>query len=618
MNEDQLKSALIKAHDKGDKEAAMLFAGKIKEIRAQALQQPAQQPDRTLGQKIGGAFDVAATMATGAIAQPVSGIVGLANLAATGNPESAAARQQQVQNRLTFQPGEAGQEYLQNIGNAPIIKQAGEIAQGASEYAGRKTYDITGSPTAAAIASGLPEAAGFALGARASMPRQNTGMLTRGAVENGSLVQTPEAFDRSVGAAQVQDAAVRNSLAQELPAPINLTRGQSTRDFAQQQFEREVAKQPELGAPIRQRFLEQNNALLQNFDAFIDETGAQATDLRSTGLKVDKAIRDRAARDKSAIRQAYNIARQKGETADPVVMQPLADFLNQNRAGVSSAPILKTISDELEVQGVGSGKLQDGTLQIGEITLNQAEDLRKVINRFAKDNDPNDIRIASELKSIIDEQTKDAGGEFYQKSRKLRQGYGDNYERIGLIKNIIGNKRGSSDRSIAVEDVFSRSILNGSLDDVKQLRRILQTEGGNGKSAWNELQGATVGYVKEQATRSSVPDSSGNQIVSAAGLDRAIKTLDKTGKLEFVFGKKGANQMRLLNDVAKDVLTSPPGSVNTSNTASILLAALDMGVSSSLGVPAPLLSAVKILKDKVKDRSIKKRVDDALKGAETE
>ena len=581
---------------------------------AQPAQQPVQ-PERTIGDRLRGGAEVAATMATGAIAQPLSGLAGLATLARTQDPAQAAARQQQVEQRLTFQPGDVGQEYLQNIANAPIIKQAGEISQGAGEYAGRKTLDITGSPTAAAIAEGLLPAAGFALGARASQAPRGK-FATRAAVEDGALVPTQEAFDRSVGAAQVEAATVRNSLAQELPAPIKVTTGQATRDFAQQQFEREVAKQPELGDPIRQRYLEQNQALLQNFDEFIDATGAQSTDLRSTGLKVDKAIRDRAARDKAEIRKAYQIADRTGETAEPVQMQPLADYLNQNRAGRTSAPILKTLSDELEVREIGTGRLEDGTLQVGDITLKQAEELRKTINRFAKDNDPNDLRIAADLKKILDDQTADAGGEAYKRARQLRARFAQNYENIGIIKNIIGSKRGSSDRQIAVEDVFSKSILGGSLDDVRQLRRILQTEGANGKSAWNELQGATANYIREQATRSSVPDSFGNQIVSAAGLDRAIKNLDKSGKLDFVFGKKGANQMRLLNDVAKDILTAPPGSVNTSNTASVLLAALDMGTTAAVGVPAPILSAINMVKNNIKDRKIRAKVEQALKGDE--
>jgi histone H3/H4 len=124
------------------------------------------KPERSFGEKVGGAFDAAATMATGALAQPVAGLAGLARTITAGT-EAGAQRVEDLQQRLTYKPGEVGQEYLQGIAEAPIIKQIGETAAGASEYAGRKTFDITGSPIAASVARGLPEAAGVALGAYA-------------------------------------------------------------------------------------------------------------------------------------------------------------------------------------------------------------------------------------------------------------------------------------------------------------------------------------------------------------------------------------------------------------------------------------------------------------------
>ena len=51
MTEEQLKAALISAHNKGDKEAAQLFASKIKEMRAQ----PAQ-PERGFLGRVSDAF----------------------------------------------------------------------------------------------------------------------------------------------------------------------------------------------------------------------------------------------------------------------------------------------------------------------------------------------------------------------------------------------------------------------------------------------------------------------------------------------------------------------------------------------------------------------------------
>jgi hypothetical protein len=134
------------------------------EQAAQIFSQFKVSPQRSFGEKVGGAFDAAATVATGAIAQPVAGLVGVGNLIATGDPINAGQRVKQVQQNLTYQPGQVGQEYLQNIGEAPVLKQIGETAQGASDYAGRTTLDITGSPAAASIASALPEAAGAALG----------------------------------------------------------------------------------------------------------------------------------------------------------------------------------------------------------------------------------------------------------------------------------------------------------------------------------------------------------------------------------------------------------------------------------------------------------------------
>jgi len=53
------------------------------------------------------------------------------------------------------------------------------------------------------------------------------------------------------------------------------------------------------------------------------------------GELVDKALRNRAARDKVKIRTLYKEAEKAGEMADPVDIQPLARYLNENRARVA-------------------------------------------------------------------------------------------------------------------------------------------------------------------------------------------------------------------------------------------------------------------------------------------
>src|SRR5690606_22883751 len=107
----------------------------------------------------------------------------------------------------------------------------------------------------------------------------------------------------------------------------------------------------------------------------------------------DKTLRPAVAKSKAEYRAKYREAEKAGELMEPVNMQPLADYLNQNRAGRTSAPILNTMADELGVQRVGQGSLADGSVVAGDATLAQAEALRKAVNRFVKDSDPNDLRV---------------------------------------------------------------------------------------------------------------------------------------------------------------------------------------------------------------------------------
>lgn len=64
-------------------------------------------------------------------------------------------------------------------------------------------------------------------------------------------------------------------------------------------------------------------------------------------------------------------------------------------------------------------------------------------------------------------------------------------------------------------------------------------------------------------------------------------------------------------------MVAPPGSVNTSGTSAAILAAIDMMVTAGTGMPTPVLSGLRLLSKNIKDRKIKKRVNEALKGVKT-
>lgn len=123
------------------------------------------EQERTIGEKVGGVIEAGASMASSALAKPVAGIVGLANLAVTQDPANAAKRVTQVEDALTYEPGSVGQEYMQALSTAPVISDIAESMQRGSEFAGQATLDVTGSPLAASIAKAAPEAIATGLGA---------------------------------------------------------------------------------------------------------------------------------------------------------------------------------------------------------------------------------------------------------------------------------------------------------------------------------------------------------------------------------------------------------------------------------------------------------------------
>ena len=610
----QLETALINADKAGDMDAARQLAAVIQRARQDPMNQVAgadvqetiQRPEETtLGQDVAGAGETALALGTGATGGTLGMIGGtLKGLAEQllsgqfGTQQAADAVEQAAtegQQALTYAPRtQAGQEQTQAVGEAlaplaavaPMAAELGAIAQGARAAA----------PVAGRVVAPI---------------RQGAKSITEAIRPATADVQSGA---RSGGAAAVEAGTLRQAKAEELPVPIKLTEGQKTRDFGQQRFERETAKDPEMGEPIRQFNAEQNMKLQQNLESFIDSTGAETADLRSVGQSVDKALRSRLARDKSEVRSLYKDFEKSGEADTPADISPLADYLNKNRAERTEGGIMNKLGRQFDVLEVGNGDFKDGSLKLKPMTLGQSEAIRRFINKNTDQADSTDIRIATELKNVIDDATREVGGPIIKRARAARARMANDYERVGLVKALVGKKGRSNDRAIALEDVLNRSIIgpSASLDDVRQVRRLLQTEGPSGQQAWKELQGATLNYIKEEALKNVARDQQGNAIISPAQLDRAIQKLDKNGKLDFVFGKKGAEMLRTVNDVAKDVLVAPPGAVNTSNTASVLAGLMDVAISGTSGVPAPVMTTLRLMTKNIKDRKTRARVRKAL------
>jgi hypothetical protein len=572
-----------------------------------------QYQEPGLGEKIVGVGETALALGTGATGGMV-GMVGgtLKGLAeqilagefgtrqAANLVEQEAAKGAQA---LTYSPRTAaGQEMTQAAGEtlaqilpvAPLTAELGAISAGPS--AARPAVAATAQRAAVPVQAAATKAA----------------EITRQIMPGAKPARSAPGTAGSFGAAGVDIATLRQAKAEELPVPIKLTEGQKTRAFDQQRFERETAKLPEVGEPLRQRFAEQRQQLAQNLDAFLDATGAETSGLRSIGESVGHALRNRAAHDKVKIRTLYKAAEKAGELEAPVALNDVAAFLTAHGPEEAVANVLTFAKSK----GASLGIFADdgaGGIVAAPATLKNVELFRRSINN-ATNIEPTNIHFAGMLKSIIDDETNGLGGNLYKRARAARARYSHDYENTPVVKQLLNNKRGTEERAIALEHVLNKVILepSTSLDSMRQVRRLLQTEGENGRQAWKELQGGVIQYIKDQALRSVAPDQFGNRIVSPAQLERVITQLDRSGKLDYIFGKKGAEQLRVVNDVAKDVLTSPPDTVNTSNTAAVLAGLMDVAISGTSGVPAPVMTSFRMLTNSVKNARLKAQVRKAL------
>lgn len=513
----------------------------------------------------------------------------------------------------------AGAGLVQNIRegtNKPLDRP--ELAQRFQfEPTSPVSQDVLGSMNEALTASKLPAfipTVGTAARATQQASRSSAPMVTGNLPSYDQLANTvkpavnrladalkePKTSTMSgVGAALVPEAVDRAKMAEQLRVPIKLSKGEATRDLAQQQFEAETMKtySDTVGKPLIIGKELRNQQIGQNLDAYVDATGAKVANefyLRPTGEAVDTALRETANASKKAYKNAYDVARASEEGQQKVNVQGVISQLDNMEAEAVNAPV------------INSAKIKLNQLaKDGEMTLNEIEEVRKMVNRLSGDT-PSNMAFGGDIKTMIDTATKDAGGDLFKEARKLRTKFANEFENIGLIDDLLSKKPNSKDRVIAMEKVFDKSVMQSDLDSLKSLGYTLKkTE--KGQQAFAELKGQTIENLRNSITKNTQTDSLGQRNFSPKQFDLIVKNLDKSGKLDYLFGKAGAQEIRNLRNTVINI-NSPVSGINQSNTSS----ALDK-VFNKLLQKIPFVGPmVEVGAEAAENQKIKARVDEAL------
>lgn len=623
----QLERALVNADKAGDVDAARKLVAILKPMRSdpvnqiptgiagvtpEKFSQAKRQPEPTLGQQIVGAGETGLALATGA----TGGAIGMLGGAIRG----------------------IGQEVMSGGlgGNSGIAEKS--AAQGAQALtysprtqAGQSQTKAVGDFLGGAIPPVIPvvgPAGGVAAGISQAVPAAERAVRASQAVVRDRVVpaiteamKKQSAASRSVGASEIPVALQRTTTAGRMPVPFKgksaLTAGQATRDFSQLQFEKEVSKMGDVGQPMRERGENQTATMIQNFDAMIDKAGPIAVEKRDIGKVVTQAVVNKANALKGKISLAYKEAEAAGEMTAPVEMTALSERLTDLNKFEGVATNIPSIRKEAVRLGAVSVD-EAGNLVPGEITLANSELLRQFVNESTDWTNKREALMARRINASIDQATEGKGGEAYKAARKLRSRFSNEFENVGLTARLLGTKKGTTERKIALDDVFDKVILISPIEEINNLRSTLLSAGPDGKQAWTDMKAAGIAHIKDSSLSASQMDSAGNYLLSPDKLNRTVNRLDKEGKLESLYGKKQAQIIRDLAELSTVIYTAPPGAVNHSNTASALQVALDsLGTFAVTGVPAPAATVLKEGAKYMRDRKTKARLQHALDYAKT-
>ena len=548
-------------------------------------QVPIEEPKTSMADKLKALYEVPATIGSAMVSQPTSMLYALGrNAIEGGSPEAQTQYYRQARETTQFQP------------TSPASVGALESIGGALETAKIPPYlgNIGAIPSAIQAAGAI-------------RPTINQAIQTaRPAVSTMAQALRKEAPMVGVGAAEVPEAVNRVQMAQQLRVPGTLSKGQALKDLGEQKFEIETPKNfPELGKPLIEAQAKRNDTILQNFDAYVDATGKQTYGLRETGRVVDKALVGAANKAKADINKAYTAAREAGEMQAPVNYAPLQYYIENQTPTVKRklAPILNAVDEE-----ISKNDPEIGGKRTGQISINKAEDIYQFINKHYEPGTPAASH-AIEMKNIINQMMEGQGGELYQEARKLRTKYGREFENVGYVDKLLRQKPGTTDRAVAFEDVFDHAILNGSLDDVRAIGMTLKKAGPEGQQAWKELQGQTIQYMKDQVSKSVDIDAFGNPVVSPAKFKSVVTQLDQDGKLDYIFGKAGAQEIRNLLEYTINVNAPLKGAANYSNSASAVIGALDK--IGAIRIPG-VSNVAKYAAEKGKENALKKQIQESI------
>lgn len=562
------------------------------------------------GEAAGGAVETAGSLISGIPATIIGGLAGAGKAVYRGLKGDSASEAlaagggtaRHVQEALTYEPRTGAGKNVSGMAALPIevandlLGRGGEIVgEAAGDAAAGRTIGENAIPAALAVA-----------GAR-------------------NLARNPVAKEPPVAG---RDYTPLRQMSMEEEARYRRQKGQGvqptlgsvTRDPAQVRFEQQTAA-TEAGAPLHQRATENDAALVNVAKGIKEQPGPVGPNIKGsrdqsaadTGRAMRRSVEAKKAAKDQEVNEAYDKARASGETKELVDMDPIKRFLSDHEAEAAAVPELNSVARMVSIL---EDKAKKGE-HPGMASIDDLELIRQRIGVLAQ-RDGSVKAYMGKLREGIDQMTEGKGGDLYKDARAKRRAVGKEFEDQAGVANVI-DKKSATDYKVAGEDVWHKTVVNGSTEDMANVIKTLRTSGEKQKpealQTLKDMQARAIDMVLEEGTKTGP--------VSKAGLQRGIKAIGQE-KLELLIGKEAVQKLHDMVTTTGDLKTPPvrvPGSDTSVNLrVEAERAAVDHGVKLMKGVlPGPLryvAKGVEMLREgsarQAERRRLAGQVDEAL------
>lgn len=339
---------------------------------------------------------------------------------------------------------------------------------------------------------------------------------------------------------------------------IKPTRPMVTRDVGDFRTQEQLKGISEAGADVRQRLGEIDDALFTKLYSM--KTGASTDDAITAMQTVKEAVlRKQEVASRLVGRQYAKVRDVYGD--GPVDVSDLADIVEDKQVYEGLAPAVSVIKKRLMKWGVMD---KDGKA-LGGINVTQAEELRKEIGRFAQTGGEQGHHMREIRTALDDSVLGSIGDDAFGQARAAAARNFREFKDKKIVKELIGDKW--DDKSFIDKAIKTKVVTYKQLQELKDtLLTGSKASQKRGAAAFDDIRGATIKWIADQAKQGQAVTALDKPIFSGANFNKALETIGDR-KLSVIFSKEEIDFLKTINKAGK-LKTPIQGTINLSGTSS--------------------------------------------------